>query len=84
MSGNNNIIDSLTNTVNKLEDAFFEIDLGLLQCPDIKKFTGEFITNIDLLKQQISLLSRTTNNYNSTVNLDFITYQQLNKLSLTK
>jgi hypothetical protein len=84
MSRQKEIVETIKNTINIIEDAFFEIDIAMLQCPDIKSFTNKFISNIDILKSQLKELENSDTSHNlissnSDIMIDTINYQQLKK-----
>ena len=61
----------IESNISKLEELFYNIDLSIFECPDIKTFTIEFPKIIKSIRNEIN------NNINK-IELDFINVQQLN------
>lgn len=73
---------SLTNiesNINNLENLFYNIDLSIFECPDIKHFTIEFPKIILNLKNNLELLKRS----DKPLDIDYIDAKQLDLLSNT-
>lgn len=73
-------ITNIESNINNLEDLFYNIDLSIFECPDVKHFTTQFPKIIQNIKQNIHLLK----NSNKPLDIDYIDIKQLDLLSNSK
>lgn len=78
-------LEYLKGLVEGLENAFYEIDSGILDCPDMKAFNTKFMKNIDeaikLLDTMISNQNGTNSEFKSECHIDFINQKQYQSIS---
>jgi hypothetical protein len=70
-------LTTIESSIRKLEDLYYNIDLSIFECPDIKKFTIEYPKIINDIKQNLDLLK----NSDKPSDIDFINVKQLDLLS---
>jgi hypothetical protein len=79
------LINNIYTQLELLDKSFYNnIDIGLIQHPELCKFGNNMENAINTIKINLAQLQNNTSNLDRTNNIDYINYKQLEKLANTK
>lgn len=79
------LINNIHTQLELLDKSFYNnIDIGLIQHPELCKFANNMENAINTIKINLAQLQNNTSNLDRTNNIDYINYKQLEKLANTK
>jgi hypothetical protein len=73
---------AIKSLLEDVENAFFNIDNAILQCPDIKAFSAKFMRNMDIAIETLEKLTANSKTLaQPDVDVDFINTQQYQSIA---